>query len=89
MAVAGKEGWVEAGRTTTRWRGRDEFPTGVAIKSPSRSLSVSQQKKAWCERGDSNPHRANPQDPESGVKPINHNKLQHRINHNNKIRMDL
>jgi len=39
--------------------------------------------------GTRTPTGRTPQDPESGVKPINHNRLQHRTTLNNKKRGDL
>ena len=57
-------------------------------KKPLRRVAISIE-VIGAKGGTRTPTCQGRQDPESGVKPINHNKLQHRINHNNKKRMDL
>ncbi len=60
----------------------------MGTKKPLRRVAISSV-VIGAKGGTRTPTCQGRQDPESGGKPINHNKLQHRIDHNNRKRMDL
>ena len=71
---------AQAGVRRVPWRSRQE-----RVGDPSIDWELINGAKG----GTRTPTDRSPQDPESGVKPINHNKLQHDISLNNKKCMDL
>jgi len=71
---------AQAGVRRVPWRSRHER-TG--------DPSIDRELINGAKGGTRTPTGRTPQDPESGVKPINHNSLQHRTTLNNKNPMDL